>query len=97
VEHWVVAQRHGQVVAENMLGAPQPFRSVPFFWSAHYDVSIRYVGYARGWDAIEIDGSIEKRDCAVGFKKDGKIIAIATIGRDIQALDCEVAMRRQAG
>lgn len=97
VEHWVVAQRHGQVVAENMLGAPQPFRSVPFFWSAHYDVSIRYVGYARGWDAIEIDGSIEKHDCAVGFKKDGKIIAIATIGRDIQALDCEVAMRRQAG
>lgn len=97
VEHWVVAERHGQVAAKNMLGAPQPFRSVPFFWSAHYDVSIRYVGYARSWDTIEIDGSIEKRDCAVGFKKDGKIIAIATIGRDIQALDCEVAMRRQAG
>lgn len=97
VEHWVVAQRHGQVAAKNMLDTPEPFRSVPFFWSAHYDVSIRYVGYARSWDEIEIDGSIEKRDCMVGYKKDGKIVAIASIGRDIQALDCEVAMAGRTG
>lgn len=97
VEHWVVAERHGQRAAENMLGTPQPFRSVPFFWSAHYDVSIRYVGYARSWDEIEIDGSIGKRDCVIGYKKDGKIVAIAAIGRDIQALDCEVAMAARPG
>lgn len=92
VEHWVVAQRQGQIAAQNMLGLRQPFSSVPFFWSEHYDVSIRYVGYARSWDAIEIDGSIADRNCLVGYKKDGKIVAVAAIGRDVQALACEVSM-----
>ncbi|TIO78423.1 MAG: pyridine nucleotide-disulfide oxidoreductase [Mesorhizobium sp.] len=92
VEHWVVAERQGQTAAQNMLGLRQPFSSVPFFWSEHYDVSIRYVGYARSWDSVEIDGSIADRDCLVGYKKDGKIVAVAAIGRDVQALACEVSM-----
>lgn len=92
VEHWVVAQRQGQVAAENMLGLRQPFLSVPFFWSAHYDVTIRYVGYARSWDAIDVEGSIEGRDCMIQYKKDGRTVAVASIGRDIQALRREAAM-----
>lgn len=88
VEHWVVAERHGQVVAGNMLGARERFLDVPFFWSAHYDVTIRYVGHAPSWDAIEIDGDIAARDCLVSYWKDGKRVAVASIGRDAQALEC---------
>ncbi|PSJ52159.1 FAD-dependent oxidoreductase [Pseudaminobacter soli (ex Li et al. 2025)] len=94
VEHWVVAERQGQVAAENMLGMRRPFTSVPFFWSAHYDVSIRYIGYATSWDAVEIDGSIEKQDCIVAYKKGGQTVAAASINRDIGLLECEVAMGR---
>lgn len=86
IEHWVVAERHGQVVAENMLGARKRFTDAPFFWSAHYDTTIRYVGHAPSWDAIEIDGSMAAGDCLVSYCKDGKRIAIASIGRDAQAL-----------
>ncbi|MEP9399727.1 FAD-dependent oxidoreductase [Mesorhizobium sp. KR2-14] len=92
VEHWVLAERHGQAAAENMLGLRQPFSAPPFFWSAHYDVTIRYVGYARSWDSIAIDGSIERRDCVVEYRKAGKTVAIASIGRDIQALEFEARM-----
>ena len=86
VEHWVVAERQGQVAAANMLGAREAYRDVPFFWSAHHDVMIRYVGHALAWDEIRIEGSIAARDCAVHYVKGGRTIALATIGRDVQAL-----------
>lgn len=87
VEHWVVAERQGQVAAENMLGANKPFRDVPFFWSAHHDATIRYVGHAHAWDEMGIDGDIAARDCMVSYRKNGKTLAVATIGRDQQALE----------
>ena len=87
VEHWVLAERQGQVAAGNMLGARQPFRDVPFFWSAHHEVTIRYVGHAQAWDDIRIDGDIAAHDCMVSYRKDGRTLAVATIGRDRQALE----------
>jgi NADPH-dependent 2,4-dienoyl-CoA reductase/sulfur reductase-like enzyme/nitrite reductase/ring-hydroxylating ferredoxin subunit len=95
VEHWVIAERQGQAAAENMLGLRRPFLDVPFFWSAHYDMTIRYVGHATSWDRIEIDGSLAARDCMVGYKKDGHVVAVAAIGRDLQALDCEASMEAE--
>ncbi len=97
IEHWVVAERHGQVAAENMLGARRPFRDTPFFWSAHYDVTIRYVGHAEGWDAIEIDGDLAARDCLVSYRKGGRVVAAAAIGRDRRALELATAMQAAGG
>ena len=92
VEHWVVAERQGQVAARNILGQRVPFDHVPFFWSNHYDVAIGYTGHAERWDAIEIDGGIADGDCAVRFRLGGKTLAIATMGRDLENLETEHAM-----
>lgn len=97
IEHWVLAERHGQAVAENMLGADKPFQDVPFFWSAHYGTSIRYVGHAGSWDSIEIDGDIAARSGAARYQKAGRTLAVATIGRDMQALESAAAMERTEG
>jgi len=94
VEHWVVAERQGQAAARNLLGAREPFRSAPFFWSAHYDVTIAYVGHASSWDRIDVQGSIDERDCAIAYQSKGKTLAIASIFRDGVSLAAEVAMER---
>jgi NADPH-dependent 2,4-dienoyl-CoA reductase/sulfur reductase-like enzyme/nitrite reductase/ring-hydroxylating ferredoxin subunit len=94
VEHWVVAERQGQTVARNMLGAREHFDAVPFFWSQHYDLMISYVGYAERWDKIEIDGRIEARDCTATYWRGDQRLAVVTISRDIESLRAEVELEQ---
>ena len=56
VEHWVVAERQGQVAAANMLGGDQLSR---WFRSSGQNTStsqIRYVGHAAKWDQAQSRG-----------------------------------------
>jgi len=96
VEHWVVAERQGQTAARNMLGQREVFDAVPFFWSQHYDVPINYVGHAEKWDEIAVDGDIMAKDCLLRYKSGGRVLAVASIYRDLASLQAELAMEQQA-
>jgi len=92
VEHFVVAERQGQAAAKNMLGARKAFDSVPFFWSQHYDVTVNYVGHAEKWDTVDVDGDLAGQDCTVTYRRGGKVLAVATVGRDKASLEAEARM-----
>ena len=96
VEHWVVAERQGQIAALNMLGRREEFDAVPFFWSQHYDVPINYVGHAESWDELTIEGDITARDCLLRYRRNGRDLAVASIYRDVANLQAELAMERAA-
>ena len=103
VEHWVVAERQGQVAAHNILGRRKRFDAVPFFWTMQYDFGLRYIGHAEHFDSAELDGSLEQRDCSVTYRLGGKKVAVAIVQRDIPGLQAEVdfekiiAGKHQAG
>ena len=94
VEHWVVAERQGQAAALNMLGHRDKFTSVPFFWSQHYDVQINYVGHAESWDEIAVEGDIAGKDCLLRYKQKGRMLAVASIYRDLDSLRAEAELER---
>ena len=94
VEHWVVAERQGVIAARNMLGAADAYAEVPFFWTKHFDLSIRYLGHAGRDDVAAVDGTPAERDATVTWRRNGRTTAVATIGRDREALTHGVALER---
>jgi len=97
VEHWVVAERMGQTAALNMLGRRQPFASIPFFLSRHYhDLNIDYLGHAKGSDEIDVDGDVAAGRALLRYRRDGRVLAVATVDRDLDNLRAEVAMEQAA-
>ena len=87
VEHWVAAERQGQLAARNMLGEHQPMTAAPFFWSNHYDLAIRYVGHASEPGDAVVEGSIEAEDATIRFFRANQLQAAASQARDHQNLE----------
>jgi apoptosis-inducing factor 3 len=94
VEHWVVAQRQGQTAARNILGAREAFTSLPFFWSNHFDLHIHYVGHGSSGDEASVSGDLKAKAASVTFRSDGKLSAVASVGRDRENLNAELALER---
>jgi NADPH-dependent 2,4-dienoyl-CoA reductase/sulfur reductase-like enzyme len=94
VEHWVLAQRQGQTAARNILGQRERFVAVPFFWSQHYDVAIRYSGHAEQWDRIDVTGKLGRGPASVAYRAKGRTLAVASVGADHMNLQAEAALER---
>ena len=94
IEHWRLACQHGRIAAYNLAGEDTPYRSIPYFWTAHFGTSIRYVGHARRWDEIIFDGSPEDRRYVAFFVQDGRVLAAAGTSRDRDVAAIEELMRR---
>ena len=93
IEHWVHAQRQGQAAAANMLGAGRAFTDVPYFWTNHYGLDLRYSGHAHSWDEVRIDGSLEKQDFTARYFRAGALLAAASVGRDLENLTIEATLQ----
>jgi NADPH-dependent 2,4-dienoyl-CoA reductase/sulfur reductase-like enzyme/nitrite reductase/ring-hydroxylating ferredoxin subunit len=89
VEHWVHAQRQGQHVARAILGEAGGYADLPFFWSAHFDTGLVYVGHVGSIVGTRVEGSIAGRDFAIDYTGAGEEKAFLTCNRDLPSLVTE--------
>lgn len=73
------AQDQGKTAALAILGRPQPYAQVPWFWSDQYDLKLQMAGLAEHYSDLVIRGDPASRSFAVFYFVDGRLIAVHAI------------------
>jgi NADPH-dependent 2,4-dienoyl-CoA reductase/sulfur reductase-like enzyme len=94
VEHWVHAERQGQHVAQVLMNRVTRYTDVPFFWSAHFDTGLRYLGHVSSIADSRTEGSIEGRNFTVSQIGEAHEKAFISCNRDLSALQIEAQWDR---
>jgi 3-phenylpropionate/trans-cinnamate dioxygenase ferredoxin reductase subunit len=82
IEHWDVAFQQGQHAARGMLGEPEPYRVVPYFFSDLADwASLEYVGPASEWDEIVWRGDRDGGEFLAFYLNEGRVAAALSVER----------------
>ena len=70
------ANDQAQTVARHITGDPQPYETVPWFWSNQYDLKLQTIGLAAGHDDVVVRGNPDDRSFAVVYLREGKVVAL---------------------
>jgi 3-phenylpropionate/trans-cinnamate dioxygenase ferredoxin reductase subunit len=62
--------------AEAILGHPEPFEAVPWFWSNQYDLRLQTIGLSVGHDRTVLRGRAEQRSFSLVYLREGRVIAL---------------------
>ena len=68
-----------KTVAGVILGTPNPYHAVPWFWSNQYDLKLQTVGLHAAYDATVVRGSPEARSFSIVYLQAGRVIALDCI------------------
>lgn len=95
IEHWRVAEQHGMIAAQNMLGGSQRVdERVPFFWTNQWGVTLRYTGHALHWDDLVVRGSIADGPFVAFYVLSGALQAAVGRGADQEIAAIEFILQR---
>ncbi|XP_059829232.1 apoptosis inducing factor mitochondria associated 4 isoform X2 [Hypanus sabinus] len=82
IRHWQVAHSQGHVAALSMLKKNAAFNSVPYFWSAISESSVRYAGYGVGYEEVIIHGNMDEMRFVAFYIKGDTVIAVCSLNYD---------------
>lgn len=73
------AVSQGRAAALAMLGKPEPYAEVPWFWSDQYDLKLQIAGLSEPTDEAVVRGDPATRKFSVAYLRGGVFVAINTI------------------
>lgn len=63
-------------VAKFIVNTPEPYDSVPWFWSNQFDLKLQTVGLSLGYDQIVVRGDPDARSFSIVYLKNDRVIAL---------------------
>lgn len=90
VEHWTNATEQPQAVARSIVsGRPEPFTSVPYFWSDQYDAKLQSLGFIGPADEMHlVFGDVEAPKWTALLHEGDRltgVVGMSTAGRVMKA------------
>jgi 3-phenylpropionate/trans-cinnamate dioxygenase ferredoxin reductase subunit len=70
------ATDQGNAAARAICGQPQPYDTVPWFWSNQYDLRLQTVGLSVGYDRTLLRGDPAQRSFSLLYLLEGRVIAL---------------------
>jgi 3-phenylpropionate/trans-cinnamate dioxygenase ferredoxin reductase subunit len=70
------ANDQATTAAKAIVGAPEPYAAIPWFWSNQYDLKLQTVGLSIGHDDQLVRGIPETRSFSLLYLKKGRVIAL---------------------
>jgi 3-phenylpropionate/trans-cinnamate dioxygenase ferredoxin reductase component len=92
VEHWANALNMGPTAARGMLGRPEPYTLLPYFYTDQYDLGMEYSGWApRPNVDVVVRGDLAAREFIAFWVDEGRVLAgmnvnVWDVTDDIQGL-----------
>jgi 3-phenylpropionate/trans-cinnamate dioxygenase ferredoxin reductase subunit len=68
-----------KAAAASILGTPQPYDPVPWFWSDQYDLKLQMAGISDGYDKADTVGDPAAKRFSVEYRKNGRLIAVDAV------------------
>jgi len=68
-----------KVAAASILGRPQRYDPVPWFWSDQYDLKLQIAGLADDHDSEQLIGDVATPRFSVEYRKSGRLIAVDAV------------------
>jgi len=68
-----------KAAAGSILGKPQPYDPVPWFWSDQYEIKLQMAGLSDGYDGAELVGDRVAPKFSVEYRSGGKLIAVDAV------------------
>ena len=81
LDHWDNAVEQGRCAVRNMMGKPQPFVHVPYFFSDLFDLSYEFWGDAAGADNIVYRGKVASGKFSVWWFRGERLVAAFVMSR----------------
>lgn len=91
LEAWRNAKDQGTHVAQNMLGATEPYAAVPWFWSDQYDLTLQVTGLPDCGEKVVTRDLGESGKLFFHLSADNRLVAASGIGMPSIAKDIRIA------
>jgi 3-phenylpropionate/trans-cinnamate dioxygenase ferredoxin reductase subunit len=81
VEHWANALNQPRTAARTLLGRPDAYERLPYFFTDQYDLGMEYSGHAApgGYDQVVVRGDLAERAFIAFWLSGGRVAAAMNV------------------